>query len=58
LPIWGLYMTKNYADEELGISKEDFVKPENMSIEIDCDKFVEGTNTDSDTDDDLDDLDF
>ncbi|WP_321826141.1 penicillin-binding protein 1A [Maribacter dokdonensis] len=58
LPIWGLYMTKNYADEELGISKEDFVKPENMSIEIDCDKFVEGTNTESDTDDDLDDLDF
>ena len=58
LPIWGLYMTKNYADEELGISKVDFVKPENMSIEIDCDKFVEGTNTDSDTDDDLDDLDF
>ncbi|MDP2526639.1 penicillin-binding protein 1A [Maribacter dokdonensis] len=58
LPIWGLYMTKNYADEELGISKEDFVKPENMSIEIDCDKFVEGTNTDTDTDDDLDDLDF
>lgn len=58
LPIWGLYMTKNYADEELGISKEDFAKPENMSIEIDCDKFVEGTNTESDTDDDLDDLDF
>ncbi|MEO9480694.1 MAG: transglycosylase domain-containing protein [Maribacter dokdonensis] len=58
LPIWGLYMTKNYADEELGISKEDFVKPENMSIEIDCDKFVEGTNIESDTDDDLDDLDF
>ncbi|VXB53118.1 transglycosylase domain-containing protein [Maribacter litoralis] len=58
LPIWGLYMTKNYADEELGISKEDFVKPENMSIEIDCEKFQEASDSDTDTDDDLDDLDF
>lgn len=58
LPIWGLYMTKNYADEELGISKEDFEKPENMSIEIDCDKFAAGIKKDSDIEDDLDDLDF
>lgn len=58
LPIWGLYMKKNYADEELGISKDDFVKPENMSIEIDCDKFAAGIKKDSDIEDDLDDLDF
>jgi len=58
LPIWGLYMKKNYADEELGISKDDFVKPENMSIEIDCDKFGKALQHDNDIEDDLDDLDF
>ncbi|WP_036151070.1 transglycosylase domain-containing protein [Maribacter forsetii] len=58
LPIWGLYMTKNYADEELGISKEDFERPSNMSIEIDCEKFAEGVKEDNDIEDDLEDLDF
>ena len=58
LPIWGLYMKKNYADPELGISKEDFEKPENMSIEIDCDKFASDIKEDKDIEDDLDDLDF
>jgi penicillin-binding protein 1A len=58
LPIWGLYMKKNYADEELGISKEDFEKPENMSIEIDCGKFTEELKQDNDIEDDLEDLDF
>ncbi|WP_291966716.1 transglycosylase domain-containing protein [Maribacter sp.] len=58
LPIWGLYMTKNYADEELGISKEDFERPSNMSIEIDCDKFTEGVEENNDIEDDLEDLDF
>ncbi len=38
LPIWALYMQKCYANEELAISKEEFEKPENLSIEIDCDK--------------------
>lgn len=58
LPIWGLYMTKNYADEELGISKEDFEKPENMSIEIDCEKFSTANKEEDDIEDDLEDLDF
>ncbi|MDF4220106.1 transglycosylase domain-containing protein [Maribacter sp. M208] len=58
LPIWGLYMTKNYADEELGISKEDFERPSNMSIEIDCDNFTEGVEENNDIEDDLEDLDF
>jgi penicillin-binding protein 1A len=58
LPIWGLYMKKNYADEELGISKEDFEKPEDMSIEIDCSKFAEELEQDNDIEDDLEDLDF
>ncbi|WP_339626320.1 transglycosylase domain-containing protein [uncultured Maribacter sp.] len=58
LPIWGLYMKKNYADPELGISKDDFEKPEDMSIEIDCDKFTSDIKEDKDIEDDLDDLDF
>lgn len=58
LPIWGLYMNKNYANEELGISKDDFEKPKNMSIEIDCDKFAEAVEQNNDIEDDLEDLEF
>lgn len=58
LPIWGLYMNKNYANEDLGISKEDFEKPENMSIEVDCDKFNTELRKDIDLEEDLEDLDF
>ncbi|OUR98100.1 penicillin-binding protein [Flavobacteriales bacterium 33_180_T64] len=39
LPIWGLYMKDCYANEDLGISKDDFEKPEDLSIEVDCDKW-------------------
>lgn len=38
LPIWGLFMKKCYEDEELGVSKEDFEEPENLTIELDCSK--------------------
>ncbi|MBC9794567.1 penicillin-binding protein 1A [Sinomicrobium weinanense] len=38
LPIWAVYMKKCYADKELGISKEDFREPEDLSIELDCSK--------------------
>lgn len=58
LPIWGLYMKKNYAIEDLGVSKEDFEKPENMSIEIDCAKYAEERLKDTDIEEDLEDLDF
>jgi penicillin-binding protein 1A len=37
LPSWALYMEKCYADKTLNISLEDFEKPENLSINIDCD---------------------
>lgn len=59
LPIWGLYMKKNYENEDLGISDGAFPKPSNMSIELDCNKIREDAikNTDSE-DEDLDDLDF
>jgi len=38
LPIWALYMKRNYADEELNISKEEFERPENLTINLDCGK--------------------
>ena len=36
LPIWGMYMKKCYENEALGISKEDFLAPEELNIPIDC----------------------
>ncbi len=37
LPIWALYMQKCYADKTLDISQGDFEKPEDLSIQVDCD---------------------
>ncbi|MBW2961646.1 penicillin-binding protein 1A [Mesonia aestuariivivens] len=36
LPIWGLYMKDVYADKDLDISKGEFERPENLSINVDC----------------------
>ncbi|HBF19892.1 MAG: penicillin-binding protein [Owenweeksia sp.] len=37
LPVWALYMKKLYADEKLGISKDDFERPESpLSIDLYC----------------------
>jgi penicillin-binding protein 1A len=36
LPIWGIFMKKCYADEKLNVSTEEFEKPENLSIKVDC----------------------
>ncbi len=36
LPIWGMFMKKCYADEELDISQGEFEKPDDLSIRIDC----------------------
>jgi len=59
LPIWALYMKKNYANEEIGVSKDAFEEPEEMSINIDCSKEQEDEEEKKiDTEDDLDDLDF
>ncbi len=38
LPIWGYYMNKAWGDSTLAISKEDFEKPDNITINFDCDK--------------------
>jgi penicillin-binding protein 1A len=36
LPIWGLFMKKCYADSNLSVSKEDFERPKDLSINVDC----------------------
>lgn len=36
LPSWALFMKKCYADKDLKISAEEFEKPENLSIKINC----------------------
>lgn len=36
LPIWALYYQKLYADSTLNVSQEEFEKPENLSIELNC----------------------
>lgn len=58
LPIWGVYMKANYANEELGVSDSAFKKPDDLSINVDCTKVIEKMEEDMDTEDDLDDLDF
>ncbi len=58
LPIWALYMKANYENEELGVSMEAFEEPEELSINVDCTKILEEIKKETDTEDDLDDLDF
>ena len=58
LPIWALYMKRNYAEKDLGISDEEFPVPEDLSINVDCTKIVQEVQDDNDLSDDLDDLDF
>lgn len=41
LPIWGMYMKSCYEDEELNISKAEFERPLNLSIEVDCNKYLD-----------------
>ncbi|WP_394906664.1 penicillin-binding protein 1A [uncultured Mesonia sp.] len=48
LPIWGSYMKKIYNDPELDVSKGDFEKPENLSIEVDCDNYKNGEKDQND----------
>ena len=40
LPIWGLFMNKCYADEELNVSRDPFPEPEVLNIELDCSKVI------------------
>jgi penicillin-binding protein 1A len=49
MPIWEKFMTKVYADESLPVSKGEFKKPSNLSIELDCEEYrmQQGNVTDS-----------
>ncbi|MBT8211108.1 MAG: penicillin-binding protein [Eudoraea sp.] len=58
LPIWALYMKQNYANEELGVSQEEFEAPEEMTIITDCAKVRDSIIQINDLEDDLDDLGF
>lgn len=44
LPIWGMYMKDVYSEKDLGISSGAFPRPENLSIEINCDTYKRGLN--------------
>lgn len=54
LPIWGVYMKKNYENKDLGISDGEFTKPSDMSIELDCKKILEDAQKEEEQEDDLD----
>ena len=59
LPIWGLFMKSCYADETLNVSKEEFERPENLSIAVDCDKYnADNKNKNKNPLDDLPKIDF
>ena len=49
LPIWGIYMKKVYADKQLNISKEEFPKPENLTIETNCNTYGKAGMEDEDS---------
>ncbi len=42
LPIYGLFMEKVYADSTIGMPKDPFPRPREMSMELDCSKFKAG----------------
>lgn len=47
LPIWGKFFQKVYADPSLKVSKDGFVKPQNMGdVELDCSKYDAENNDD------------
>ena len=41
LPIWGSYMKSLYERPELGISTEDFIAPEVLTIAVDCGDIID-----------------
>ena len=52
LPVWGYFMKLCYADPALKVSKENFERPANLSIKVDCyvpRKVVDTTAVEQDT---------
>ncbi len=54
LPIWGMYMKDVYANPELKVSKEEFERPENLSIAVDCATYSARKAADDSIPDELD----
>ncbi len=54
LPIWAIYMRKCYADKTLNISKENFDRPSNLGIEIDCESYNKNRTENNDIDEGMD----
>lgn len=54
LPIWAIYMRDCYKNEDLGVSREDFKKPEELSIETDCVKWKNENKIDEGATDEFD----
>ncbi|MDX1543726.1 MAG: penicillin-binding transpeptidase domain-containing protein, partial [Christiangramia sp.] len=54
LPIWGMYMKDVYADDDLKVSQEQFERPENLSIEVNCKNYGNSPDTDNSVPDELD----
>ncbi|WP_375579933.1 transglycosylase domain-containing protein [Marivirga tractuosa] len=57
MPIWEKFMKKVYADEELAVSKGEFKKPSNLSIELDCEKYMMQQNNVTDSTEQIQQLD-
>jgi penicillin-binding protein 1A len=55
LPIWGLFMKKCYADKDLEVSKDEFEKPSELSIRVNCNE-VPSPTTFTDDEEDLNDI--
>ena len=59
LPIWANYMRSLYENPDFGISKDDFLPPEEMSIPVECEKIsVNNLNYKMSPKEDLDALGF
>ncbi len=54
LPIWGMYMKDVYSEKDLGVSSGAFPRPENLSIETNCDTFKRNNNNAQKIPDELD----
>jgi penicillin-binding protein 1A len=59
LPIWALYMKACYEDKNLDVSKGEFEKPKELSIEVDCEEYIKGGEpVDGQKNDEVDEVDF
>ncbi|MFD1094457.1 penicillin-binding protein 1A [Salegentibacter chungangensis] len=54
LPIWGIYMKSLYNDEEVKVSKEEFPKPEVVTIETNCENYGAKKDSEESIPDELD----